>query len=280
MPGLGIGQGPGLSVLSVAAEPAPELTRGVTLLHDALARRPSALFSDIDGTLSPLAETPERATVLPGCRTSLLALRPRIDLLCLLTGRPADDAWRMVGIDDALYVGNHGAEVWLQGELMRPAGSERYDGRLGRASATLRLVLAGVPGLVFEDKGLGFAIHYRRQPSAAGTVRQAAERVASERGLQVLVRSAHVEVRAPVQGDKGSALLRLADRRGLRGVVVIGDDPVDAPAFAAAREHAKRTGATVVTVTVGGFRPPGDIQVRDPAAVAELLLATARSLER
>lgn len=266
-------------MLGLATDPA-DIARQVDLLRSAFARRPSALFCDIDGTLGPLAETPERATVLPEARAALRALRPWIDLLCLLTGRPADDAWRMVGIDDALYVGNHGAEVWLNGELLRPAGSERFHGRIGRANATLRAVLAGVPGLAFEDKGIGFAIHYRRRPSAEETVVQAAERVARQRGLQVLVRSAHVEVRAPVEGDKGSALLRLADRRGLRGVVVIGDDPVDAPAFAAAREHAKRSGATVVTVTVGDLRPPGDIQIPDPDSVAELLLAAARSLER
>lgn len=267
-------------MLSLAVEPSAELGRQVARLREAFTRRPSALFCDIDGTLSPLAETPQGAVVLPACRAALRALRPRIDLLCLLTGRPADDAWRMVGIDDALYVGNHGAEVWLDGELMRPAGSDRFHGRLGRASSSLRSVLARVPGLVFEDKGIGVAIHYRRQPSVAAAVVQAAERVARERGLQVLVRSAHVEVRAPVQGDKGSALLQLADRRGLRGIVVIGDDPVDAPAFAAAREHAKRTGATVVTATVGGLRPPGDIRIPDPNALAELLLTTARSLDR
>lgn len=267
-------------MLSLAADPEVDLARQAASLRGAFVRHPSALFCDIDGTLSPLAETPQHAAVLPACRAALRALRPRIDLLCLLTGRPADDAWRMVGIDDALYVGNHGAEVWLNGELMRPAGSDRFHGRLGRASSTLRSVLAGVPGLVFEDKGMGFAIHYRRQPSAAETVLRAAERVARERGLEVLVRSAHVEVRAPVKGDKGSALLQLADRRGLQGVVVIGDDPVDAPAFAAARAHAQRTGATVVTVTVGGLRPAGDIQISDPNVLADVLLAAARSLER
>ena len=111
-------------------------------------------------------------------------------------------------------------------------------------------------------------------------VLRAAERVARERGLELLVRSAHVEVRAPVKGDKGSALLQLADRRGLQGVVVIGDDPVDAPAFAAARTHAQRSGATAVTVTVGDLRPAGDVQIPDPAALADVLLAAARSMER
>jgi trehalose 6-phosphate phosphatase len=243
-----------------------------------LSRRPSALFCDIDGTLSPLAETPDRAAVLPPCRAALRHLRPCVDLLCFLTGRPADDAWRMVGLDDALYVGNHGAEVWLDGQLMRPAGSERFHGRLGRASAEMRTALARAPGLIFEDKGIGFAIHYRRDPSVAATVLEVARRVATKRGLDVLVRSAHVEIRAPVRGDKGTALRRLADRRGLRGIVVIGDDPVDAPAFTAAHDHADRTGATALTVTVGRPRPPGDIEVADPGALAELLLAAARSL--
>ncbi len=199
--------------------------------------------------------------------------------MCLLTGRPADDAWRLVGVDDAIYVGNHGAERWYRGELLRPPGIERYQGRLARASWILRELLASTPAITFEDKGIGFAIHYRRDPSVGPAVLEAATRVCRRRGLEVAQRTAHVEVRPPVEADKGVALLEIASRHGLAGLVVMGDDPVDAPAFAAARSHAAATGADVAVVTVGErMRGSGDLALEDPAGTCRLLDDVAREI--
>lgn len=265
--------------LATAIARLPEQTVVTRAVMDALARRPRALFIDIDGTISPIADTPEQATVSPACREGLRRLASVLDLVCILTGRPADDAWRMVGVDDALYVGNHGAETWLRGELLRPPGIERYDARLGRASGALRTMLASAPGIVFEDKGIGFAIHFRRDPSAEAAVVEAATRVGRRHGLHVLRRSAHVEVRAPVEADKGVALGELARRHGLAGLVVIGDDPVDAPAFEAARAYAQASGASVAVVTVGeGVRGTGDVSLDDPDATCALLSEAAAEL--
>ena len=251
------------------------------ILLRALGRRPRGLFIDIDGTLSPIVDTPDRATVSPACRKAVGRLTQMLDVVCLLTGRPADDAWRLVGVDDALYVGEHGAERWYRGELLRAPGIERYEGRLGRAIGVLRGLLANTPALTFEQKGIGFAIHYRRDPSVERTVVDAATRVGRRRGLQVIQRSAHVEVRAPVEGDKGVALAEIASRHGLAGLVVMGDDPVDAPAFAAARAYGTASGAEVAVVTVGeGLRGTGDVALDDPAGTCRLLSTLARELGR
>lgn len=257
---------------------AAERASSLELAVRALRRRPSAIFADIDGTLSPIVEIPQNAVVLPACRAALRSLAARVDLVCLLSGRPADEAWRMTGVDEAVYVGNHGVETWLRGELLRPPGVERHHARLARASAMLRVSLANVPGLVFEDKGIGFAIHYRRAPSFADHVLGEATRIAGRRGLDVSVRSAHVEVRAPVPGDKGTALASLAERYALRGLLVLGDDPVDVPAFAAARHYADGHDALAVRVTVGEVLEPGDLALASPADVGDLLSALAESL--
>ena len=265
---------------AVLARDVPEPLHAPRLLR-AFARRPRGLFVDIDGTISAIADTPEQATVSSECSDALRRLTRLLDVVCLLTGRPADDAWRMVGVDDAIYAGNHGAERWYRGELLRPPGIERYQGRLARAAGMLRGLLANTPAISFEDKGIGFAIHYRRDPAIGPEVLEAAARVCRGLGLEVLMRTAHVEVRAPVPTDKGTALTEIARRHGLAGLVVIGDDPVDAPAFAAARSHALDTGADVVVVTVGDqVRGHGDISLDDPAGTCRLLHAMARELER
>ncbi len=253
------------------------------VIADTLRRRPSAIFTDIDGTISPIVPTPSEATVNTVCRDALRALLPHVDLLCVLTGRPADEAWRMVRIDDALYVGNHGAERWFRGELLRPPGAERHHARLARAQAMLRLSLANVPGLVFEDKGIGFAVHFRREPSVGPQVLEAANRIASRRGLQVIARTAHVEIRAPIAGDKGDSLRSLARTYGLHGVVVLGDDPVDLPAFVAAREYAAEAGGAAVVVSVGTSlddEVDADVAVPSPSDMCALLSSVAEALER
>ncbi len=248
---------------------------------DTLGRRPSAIFTDIDGTISPIVATPSEAWVDPACREALQAIAPHVDLLCVMSGRPADEAWRMVRIDEALYVGNHGAERWFRGELLRPPGAERYHARLARAQAMLRLSLANVPGLVFEDKGIGFAVHYRREPSVGPRVLEVARRVASRRGLEVIPRTAHVEVRAPIESDKGRSLRTIADAYGLRGLVVLGDDAVDVPAFVAAREHAAAIGGAALVVAVGAGvteEVEPDVRVDSPGAICALLNSAVEAL--
>ena len=260
---------------------APERDLNTWAIADTLRHRPSALFTDIDGTISPIATTPSEATVYGPCREALRALAPHVDLLCVISGRPADEAWRMVRIDEALYVGNHGAERWFRGELLRPPGSERYHARLARAQAMLRLSLANVPGLVFEDKGIGFAVHYRREPSVGPRVLEVAKRIASRRGLEVVERTAHVEIRAPIGSDKGDSLRSLARSYGLRGIVVLGDDPVDLPAFTAAREHAAQAGGVSTIVAVGpnlNEDVDPEVHLASPTEMCALLASVAKAL--
>lgn len=261
----------------------PARTSGINAwaVADALRCRPSGLFVDIDGTLAEIAPTPAGAFVPVGTREALRAIQPHLDLLCVLTGRPADEAWRMVGIDGALYVGNHGAEHWFRGELLRPAGIDRYRPRLARARDMTRLSLADVRGVVFEDKGMAFAVHYRQAPDAAAHVLTVARSAAARCGLDVVERNLHIEVRIPSSEDKGSALLRIAKRHGLGGVVVIGDDAVDLPAFEAARQHAAGSSGRSVVVAVGdrvAQEADADIVLANPAETRALLISAATVL--
>ena len=258
---------------------APLTTAG--RVAEVLRVSPAALFVDIDGTLSPTVASPYEARVGPECGAALRRLSAHLAAVCVLTGRPADEAWRLVGVSEAIYLGNHGIETWYQGELLRPAGIERFHARLARAQSMLRHALSNVPGLIFEDKGIGFAIHYGRAPSVGDDVIAAARSVARRRGLQVIPRTDHVEVRAPVKGDKGTALQKLATTRRLRSLVVIGDDSVDIPAFEAARAYALASGATALRIGVGRRLhdlAPVDLWVADTDAVCALLSDAADEL--
>src|SRR5690349_4258124 len=73
------------------------------------------LITDIDGTISPIAPTPEEAYVTEAARQSLQILSQNMTLVAALTGRSAEYAHTMVGLDSLLYIGIHGLERWQNG---------------------------------------------------------------------------------------------------------------------------------------------------------------------
>ena len=79
-------------------------------LRAVLALRPLGLFSDIDGTLSAIAPTPDAAALLPGVADLLTQALSTFDLVAAVSGRTAVDARALVGLPGILYIGNHGLE--------------------------------------------------------------------------------------------------------------------------------------------------------------------------
>jgi trehalose 6-phosphate phosphatase len=105
-------------------------------------------------------------------------------------------------------------------------------------------------GLLFEDKGLSVALHYRNVPTAADAVIEAAERLAQSTDLVLQLGDMVAELRTPGQ-DKGrsvAAFLREAPFVGSVPVFV-GDDLTDEDGF----ETAERLGG--FGVLVGPERP-------------------------
>lgn len=196
-----------------------------------LRHRPFGLITDLDGTISAIARTPGGAFIDPRCHAALAALAHRLDLVAVISGRRAADAKDKVGIEDMVYVGNHGLETWRDGALKIVAPAEEYIPRIAAALASLRATLA-LPGIAFEDKGLVAGIHYRLAPDAERARREvlgAVRRVAG--GLRVAEGKRVVEIRPPVDRDKGEALADLVAERRLRGAIYFGDDLTDITAF-------------------------------------------------
>ncbi|MDP2949557.1 MAG: trehalose-phosphatase [Chloroflexota bacterium] len=50
-------------------------------LRPILARRPFGLATDIDGTISPIVDTPSEATVTPLCRRYLQEIARHVDVV-------------------------------------------------------------------------------------------------------------------------------------------------------------------------------------------------------
>ncbi|MFC4820738.1 trehalose-phosphatase [Dokdonella ginsengisoli] len=233
-----------------------------------------ALFLDLDGTLLDFAERPDAVVVEAGLRTALQRLHDARDgALALLSGRPLQQIDALLALPHAAAAGLHGAQ------LRRPDGHVsvlRPDpAHLERLRAHARALVAGLPGVLLEDKGAALALHYRNVPDAETAVRRAADDLLQVAGAGFALQPGNrvVEIK-PAGVDKGTALLALMQAPPFAGRVpwMLGDDFTDEHAF----EQANRLGG--ISVIVGARRPTrARHALADPAAVRRWLAALAAS---
>jgi trehalose 6-phosphate phosphatase len=227
-----------------------------------LARAPlrSALVLDVDGTLAPIVARPELARVPAETQAELERLVAAYLLVACVSGRAGEDARRLVGVDGIEYVGNHGLEL-------DPRAAE-----LAGEIAGFR----GSVGLPVEDKGLSLSYHYREAPdpdASRSRLEEVAER-ARAAGLDARWGRMVLEIRPPVQADKGTAVRALLERSGARLALYAGDDTTDLDAFAglagAGLEHAVRV-AVASDEGPEELRAAADLVVAGPGELASLL---------
>ena len=63
----------------------------------------TAILTDVDGTLAPIVERAEEAVVPAAAREALRRLSTRYGLVGCISGRRAEEARRLVGLDDIAY---------------------------------------------------------------------------------------------------------------------------------------------------------------------------------
>jgi len=178
----------------------------------------SALILDVDGTLAPIVARPELAEVPGSTRAELSRLTGRYLLVACVSGRSGADAQRLVGVEGILYVGNHGLELDTRAEALT-ARVAAFRDSVGRE---------------VEDKSLTLSYHFRevgdesaaRQELEAVAERARAEGLVARWGRKVL------EIRPPVDADKGTAVQALVRESRAKRALYAGDDGTDLDAFA------------------------------------------------
>jgi trehalose 6-phosphate phosphatase len=215
------------------AGPVPYLFDHLDAVAATLNVSPFGLITDIDGTISEIAESPQEASVSPVCRKQLALLSQRLALVAAISGRPVLDAKRMVGIEEMVYVGNHGLEQWQDGTVRLAEALETYPTKVTAAIDELSAAL-DLAGLLLENKTVGLSIHYRRCPDAQVARRLILNAMATSqaaRDFRVHEGKMVVELRPPVEVNKGAAVEGLVRAYGLRAGIYVGDDSSDVDAF-------------------------------------------------
>lgn len=258
---------------------------------EVLRLEPAGLFTDIDGTISAIAPTPQEAVVTNSAREALRRLEGRLALVGAVTGRAADDGAKMIGIPDLLVVGNHGMEWLHRGNRWVHPAAEASRASLAAALADVgaALVAAGVDaGVVLEDKRLSASIHYRLAPNhlmAREVILSAAGEAAALRGLRITEGRYVVELRPEVVINKGTAIADLTRTHSLNGVVYIGDDITDVDAFVAVHKlrESGAVAALAVAVLSAETHPSvssmADVTVTGVGECIDLLTSVARALD-
>lgn len=248
-----------------------------------LARSPSALLTDLDGTISPIAPTADLASVPDAARRVLATLAQRLALVGVVSGRSVADARQLLGLDELLYIGNHGAERWEAGRAVLAPAAAALTQQLGRVLEAARRLLP-LEGLLFENKGATGAIHYRlaADPVAARqAILETLARLPEASNLTISEGRLVVNLLPPSAPTKGDAVAELVRERGLRGVVYLGDDRTDLDAFRALRQLRSAGQCATLSIGVLSQEAPAemttlaDAMLPDVDAVVQLLGALA-----
>lgn len=225
-----------------------------------LARAPAqaAVLLDVDGVLAPIVERPEDAAVPAETRAELRRLADRYGLVACISGRPAEEVARMVGLDGIAVVGEHGLGL-------DPAATE-WSERLHAFADAVEWPV--------ERKALSVSLHYRSadDEAAARTFLEAVAERARANGLVPRFGRKVLELRPPVAANKGTAVRHLLEERGLRRALYAGDDTTDLDAFAAL--DGLELGVRVAVATPEGppeLRAGADVVVESPEELLELL---------
>ena len=228
---------------------------------------PAALFLDVDGTLLEIADHPEQ--VLPTER--LIKLLPRLPELtegavALISGRSVESLDRLFNPLRLPVAGLHGlVRRDSRGNIHRTIMADDW---LADVVSRIHEFVAAHSGLLFEDKGLSVALHYRQRPDLEAEVTRFAEALTEHlpAGAGMLAGRMVFEFK-PTAQDKGSAIRAFMAEAPFAGrhPVFIGDDVTDEVGFQAINE----LGGT--SVKVGSLPTIADWKLNDVGDVIQWL---------
>ncbi|MEW6471254.1 MAG: trehalose-phosphatase [Actinomycetota bacterium] len=191
--------------------------------------RRSVVIVDFDGTLAPIVPDPPAAVPLPAAAGTLGRLAGLVGRVAVVSGRPLDFLRRHLPVDGLVLFGQYGVERVDGGRITSAPDTTRWADVVRRAAGEAE---ARLPGLFVERKGaVAVALHWRQRPELETAAVELGRRLAGDLGLRLEPGRMTLELRAPLDVDKGTVVEELT--AGAAAALFIGDDRGDLAAFAA-----------------------------------------------
>jgi len=199
-------------------------------------------LADFDGTLAPIAPTPDLAAISARAKKALIKLAGSKNIFTgVLSGRALHDIKKAVGVKGLIYGGNHGLEIEGRGLKRTAPLSDAVLKALAKVRKDLKGSLSRYKGAIVEDKMFSVSVHYRLVgkkdlPYVMKEIKRSAEPFL-KRGLIRLAKGKKiVEIRPRLKWDKGSALKWIQKELSAKSgrslyTVYMGDDATDEDAF-------------------------------------------------
>jgi trehalose 6-phosphate phosphatase len=176
---------------------------------------------DYDGTLAPIAPTPEAASMRDDTRRLLVRVAERYPCV-VISGRSLDDLTRRLDGIPLWYVfGNHGLEP--DPDAAPPMASTWLP--------ELRARLPRAPGLVIEDKGYTLTLHYRDVADKPAVIAAIHEAASSLPGARTIAGIEAISLMPEEGRHKGLALQEARRQFACDTALYVGDDETDEDAF-------------------------------------------------
>lgn len=254
-----------------------------------LSGTPLVLLLDLDGTLAPIAGRPSDAALPPATRLVVDQLaRTRGVHVVAISGRSARDSRRLICLDDTWVIGNHGLEIAPPMEAPVPRVEvARFADRIAIASDRAVQFARDIPGVIVEDKRWTLSVHYRlANPDVVPGLTAQVAAIARDLGLRVTTGKEVIELRPPIEINKGTAAVDLAGSLGAlhhdASLLCAGDDRTDEDMF----RELRRAQPRCVSVRIGDDNAASDTSAEfalpDPDAMRVLLqeILELRRVER
>lgn len=221
-----------------------------------------SLLLDFDGTLVPIARTPEAVSVSDDLRRLIATALERLDTrVAIISGRSIEQLDALWGrsLWPVTVAASHGLELRHEGRLRAPPPASIFALLARETEARF----GASQGVVLELKSYGLGLHYRLAPRLAEAMHDWARECAQEHDLVIQAGDQVFELRLP-GADKGDAVRAIMQLHPFAGSVplYIGDDLTDIAAIAAARECGG--GGIAVGERIAAH---ADAILADPAAV-------------
>ena len=246
------------------------------------------LLLDYDGTLTPIVDRPDLASMPSETKEALVELRaltsPEPGLVIgIISARSLEDVSARVGIDGLLYAGNHGLEIRGPNLEFVHAEALKIKGSVDQVYLRLKEELAVHRGAIAEHKGLSLTVHYRLvDDEGIAAVKDTVDKTVRpelENGdLVVSPGKMALEIRPNIAWDKGTAISAIVAALGkeppdsnpsvgVRLVMYFGDDLPDEAGFTAAQD----TGGMGIFVGAAEQATSAHYRLDSPQQVGEIL---------